>query len=414
MRPSYQSSRRILADLDLRTGPTALRSRTFQHLRYYTVVPARHQKAAAAPLVKSTRSSSSDKNDTNHLQPGENKSTSQALSTASPSAPRINPPTTARPPPLNLPERSPEDPFYKYAFRLGKAYLNFYKTGLKGIWANYKTVRALPGLQGQGQGQKQHPLFSRRRGLYAAASAGQLSRAELQLVLRTRADIKVLPFFGLVFIICGEFTPLIVPYLTAVVPPTLHLPSQTQSISEKREARRQRARAESDTENPQWRQIRSIWDLHPTKYEDALVPATCTRMALELGVYPAWWDKLRPRKLGLMAIQARLGKRLSELKYDDILLLREGAAGGAGRGGVERLERDEVMLALERRGIRAGAAEMSETNARKALTQWLRDRNTAEAKKLIDWLIGAPVDWLYTGTGQKGQQTDMKEKGTTS
>jgi hypothetical protein len=104
-----------------------------------------------------------------------------------------------------------------YLFKLGKAYVGFYKTGVKNIWSNYKDYR---GLQKRLGGTNIHDLVK-------YASTPSISRRDYQLYLRTRHDLKKLPPFALVFMICGEFTPLVILALgTSVVPYVCRIPKQ--------------------------------------------------------------------------------------------------------------------------------------------------------------------------------------------
>lgn len=274
--------------------------------------------------------------------------------------PALNPPATTRPPVLTLPKKDSAGPIYKYYYNLGRAYLTFYKTGLKGIYTNYKHARALPD-------RDFHSLVAPRGTLFAAALDRKLSRADLQLLLRLRADVKVLPFFALVFVCCGEFTPLLVPWLTAIVPPSVHIPLQTKKLREKAEKRRQQARKGGPTE---WRSIRSIWALNPAKvYGELPLPVIC-RMAKELALYPPWWEKL---PLYVPLVKRRLKLRLNELKYDDLTIVRD--------GGVRGMMAEEVVMACERRGLAVEGKE--EAMLRKMLEQWLKERNSDSGGELV-------------------------------
>ena len=114
-----------------------------------------------------------------------------ALQTSQPASVFLNPPSTTRPPPLSLPEKLPNLPKYKYYFRLGKAYGIFYKNGLKAIWTNYKLARALP-----------NRIFSSNQAIISqAVRDGVLSRADFQLIRRTRRDINKLPLFALIWLV---------------------------------------------------------------------------------------------------------------------------------------------------------------------------------------------------------------------
>jgi len=111
-----------------------------------------------------------------------------------------------------------------YLYKLGKAYIGFYKTGVKNIWSNYKEYRELQTRLG---GANIHDLIK-------YASTPSISRREYQLYLRTRHDLKKLPPFALVFLICGEFTPLVILALgTSIVPYVCRIPKQVSKDLEK-------------------------------------------------------------------------------------------------------------------------------------------------------------------------------------
>ena len=359
-------------------GPDQLESRkSFSYsTRYLTIPQARPYKSKGAPSVEPVT-----KRDNNVLsRSGARPSTASAsnpLVSTSTSNPALNPPSTTRPPVLNLPEKTRADPIYKYYFGLGKAYLTFYKNGLKGIYSNYQIAKALPN-------RLFHPLFVTRRTLYAAAKSKRLSRADLRLLLRLRADTKVLPVFALVFICCGEFTPLLVPWLTAIVPPSVHIPSQTKALRERAEIRRQQARAEGP---PEWRDIRNIWDLKPPELDDKYLRPMLRRLARELALYPPWWEKF---PLYMKIVGWRFGWRMSDLKYDDLMIMRD--------GGVKEMISEEVTMACDRRGLVVEGKE--EKELRRMLEEWLRDRNSNRAQKLVDWLNGERVEWRDESTKQ--------------
>ncbi len=111
-----------------------------------------------------------------------------------------------------------------YLIQLGKAYAGFYKTGVKNIWYNYKEYRSL---LRRFSGTDIHDQVKYE-------PTPKISRREFQLYLRTRHDLRKLIPFGLVFIACGEFTPLVVLALgTAVVPYSCRIPKQIKKDLEK-------------------------------------------------------------------------------------------------------------------------------------------------------------------------------------
>lgn len=137
--------------------------------------------------------------------------------------------SSTRPAPLNVPEAphpyawphsrslNPTRWDFGYLFKLGKAYLMFYKTGFKNVWDNRKKMKQIQGRLGP-------------HGANTAAcnpDSPKLSYNEYELLLRTQRDIRKLLPFGLIFIVCGEFTPLVVLALgSSVVPSTCVIPKQ--------------------------------------------------------------------------------------------------------------------------------------------------------------------------------------------
>ncbi|KAK5075126.1 hypothetical protein LTR64_001331 [Lithohypha guttulata] len=144
--------------------------------------------------------------------------------------------STTRPIPLNAPEPphplawpseeslNPKDWDFRYLFSLGKAYLALYKTGVKNVWNNWTTM-------------KQIKERLKGTGLNAAAldpESPKLSYNEYELILRTRRDLRKFIPFGLIFIICGEFTPLLIVALgSKVVPGTCVIPKQQENDIQK-------------------------------------------------------------------------------------------------------------------------------------------------------------------------------------
>ena len=114
----------------------------------------------------------------------------------------------------------PVNVMFPYLYRLGKAYVTFYKTGLKNVWLNYKEYRDIKKRLG--------PLHINDVVKYGGKDGlPTISRREYQLCLRTRHDLGKLIPFCLIFLVCGEFTPLVVAALgSAVVPSTCRIPKQ--------------------------------------------------------------------------------------------------------------------------------------------------------------------------------------------
>ncbi|KAK3487140.1 hypothetical protein B0T13DRAFT_442107 [Neurospora crassa] len=147
----------------------------------------------------------------------------------------VNPPYTTRPPPLNLPERQPDASTISHLFATGKAYLTFYKTGLRQVFTNFKLLRAV-GKGGEGPiARSENPLAD------ADCIDGYLrfrTRGSLLLYKRVKHDLNKLPIFGLLLLVCGEFTPFVVLAVPTIVPYTCRIPKQVDKILKRIEERR--------------------------------------------------------------------------------------------------------------------------------------------------------------------------------
>jgi len=265
----------------------------------------------------------------------------------------INPPPTARPPPLDLPARSPQTPAYKHYFALGKTYLTFYKSGLKAIYTNYKLARTLP-----------VPLSASTSTLQTALLNSTLTRAQYQLLLRVRGDISKLPPFALVFLICGELAPLVVVWLTGVVPKTLWIPKQVDGVRAAAERRRRETKKAGgvNVDGPVgWSEIQA---LPLGKRQDML-----RYLGKALGVYPRLWDRVLG-DVPVALIGGRVEKRIKAIEVDDVALERDGGA----RGLVE----EEVRIACVERGL--DTLGLEEGKVRGELFRWLRVRRGKEAE----------------------------------
>ena len=236
----------------------------------------------------------------------------------------LNPPSTTRPPPLSLPERLPHVPQYKYYFRVGKAYGIFYRDGLNAIWTNYKLARALP-----------HQIFSGGRvRIHQAVRDGFLSRADFQLIRRTKHEIKKVPPFAILWLICGEFTPLVVMLFPGAVPRNIWIPKQVQRAREKAEDRRAASKDTSVVLLPGMLRQSDIESMPNGSQRKVLM--SC---AQSLGLYPAWWDHWICSMIPTYWLRKRVYIRLEELQIDDFAIERD--------GGVADMDAEEIMMASE-------------------------------------------------------------------
>ncbi|KAK0517328.1 hypothetical protein JMJ35_000483 [Cladonia borealis] len=269
----------------------------------------------------------------------------QSISQQPPPSAALNPPSTTHPPPLDLPSKDPETPPYKYYYRLGKAYATFYKTGLKAIWTNHKAVRAL------------NPPSD----LLAAVRSDRLTRANFQLIHRSRADIRKIPPFILLWLVCGEFTPLVVYYVSAIVPRTIWIPKQFEAARQKAEARRRAAREKTTTTETTRKLTVSLLDgVESMQAEPKQQFYTC--VAQSYGLYPAWWDRLFGSLIPQWEVKRRLYDHAEYLDTDDFAIERDGGEGGLGR--------EEVVRACEERAVDVLGREPEEL--RRDLTEYFQ------------------------------------------
>ena len=194
-----------------------------------------------------------------------------------------------------------------------------------------------------------------------------MTRAEWLLVKRLRADVLRVPIFLLVFIVCGEFTPLVAIFFSSAVPRSLWIPKQVQQAREKLEARRREV----------FRNPPTGLNLD-TKTKDApsLPRAEVVHIGRSLGLYSSIWDRINAPPIWL--IQRRIKKRMASVELDDLTINRD--------GGVEKMENPEIELAVETRGI--DVIGRKESDLRSDLSSWLLNRK-ALAKQ------GLPTRRLY-------------------
>lgn len=144
---------------------------------------------------------------------------------------------STRPAPLETVTRKPEDSAFSYYLRLGRSYYAFYKTGLKNIRANWKEFSVIKGfiqpftLGAVARYGGSHELHLPR--MKEVVPVPHITRREFVLHERLKHDLwKLLPF-GIVLLICGEFTPLAILVLgDRVVPYTCRIPAQQKAAKD--------------------------------------------------------------------------------------------------------------------------------------------------------------------------------------
>ena len=151
----------------------------------------------------------------------------------------INPPVSTLPPLLEIPDSEPSQGKLKRLLAVGKAYLNFYKAGVKAVLTNYRAARQLvlrSSSSNTANTTSPPPALIFARPLELPPSTW--SRSDWILYRRARHDVFRLPVFALLVLVCDELTPLVVCLFTGIVPLTCRIPGQIAEDEAKSEGRR--------------------------------------------------------------------------------------------------------------------------------------------------------------------------------
>ncbi|KAI2607840.1 hypothetical protein GGR54DRAFT_403743 [Hypoxylon sp. NC1633] len=258
----------------------------------------------------------------------------RAASTAAQSqaASMLNPPASTRPPPLELPTRDPSSSIFKHLFRLGKAYTTFYKAGLGAILVNRRLAQSSSSLSS------------------SIPTSTFPTRADILLRARVRHDLSRLPLFGLLVLVCGEFTPLIVLVFPRLTPYTCRIPKQTDALRRSSEARRAAS----------FRALRyKLQHAGASAQKPVRDDMGSGHICRSLGLTSSAWDKLGLDGLSAATLARRA---IREIAADDAMIRRS--------GGIGALVDDEVVLACEDRGIDVRDEPIDRLRA--SLEDWLR------------------------------------------
>ncbi|KAK2037407.1 hypothetical protein LZ31DRAFT_600522 [Colletotrichum somersetense] len=279
---------------------------------------------------------------------------------------KVNPPASTRPAPLDLPERKPDSSTIGHLFQTGKAYIKFYKTGLKAVFSNRRLIQdAIADKTASVEGFRPPSVFA------PGVIPKGFSRADWMLLWRVRHDVLRVPLFGLVLLVCGEFTPLIVIFVDGVVPYTCRLPQQIDAGFKQAEERRQNSFAEFEKAAPQGVVVAAA-------SQGTAQAAARKHVLRSLHVPGMMWEKLGFFPPGLWATKGRL--RMAFLEGDDRLLARDGGPAG--------LEALEVRIACAERGI--DCRGRGDDELRQLLDRWLHlvdAEETEERRKRMTVLL---------------------------
>lgn len=291
---------------------------------------------------------------------------------------QINPPVTTRSAPLDIPS-GPGDAaqitsYLKHYFAVGRAYLSFYKAGLKNVYGNFRLsapIRRRVGLSvwfpsfpdipppsmARAQTTIGEPLTRERR------TAG-LRRAEYHLLRRSSYDLRRLIPFAFVLLICGELTPFVVllPGVGNLVVPRICL-TPRQLDKEERSFALRKDREEIVYNGAKYMDLKdskAIRDLNafsisPTDALNATISLNLTRHTPPQSLIPLF---------ARLFYRRRLSKHLTYLVWDDVLLRRD--------GGVEALCREELRISILQRGGVEVLLQDSEEEERRWLKTWIQ------------------------------------------
>ncbi|KAF8250259.1 hypothetical protein K440DRAFT_581149 [Wilcoxina mikolae CBS 423.85] len=262
----------------------------------------------------------------------------------------VNAPLSSIPAPLSIPPKDADTSTIKHLFRTGKAYLSFFKSGFRAIYTNYTLTRPIQALADSHDGTLTHLVHH-----------SLITRSQFQHLLRSRHDILRVPAFGLIFIIFGETSPFILPFIPSLIPYPCRIPAQLT-----RERRKAAERREKLGE-PGGEVGRGVGELSSGEVE---------HVAKVLGV-SSWFIPLEGVK------RWRVNHRCEYLELDDTLMKRG--------GGVRALDSgEELVMAAQERGI--DTYEKNESEVREALDMWVKVTEALGGVKPGVWLL-RPESW---------------------
>ncbi|KAK7519874.1 uncharacterized protein IWZ02DRAFT_376960 [Phyllosticta citriasiana] len=263
---------------------------------------------------------------------------------------RVNPPISTLPAPVNLPAKDAHDSKMKYWFETGKAYLSFFKTGVRNVWANSKAARELRKSKGN-----------------------ELTRAEFQLIVRSRHDVNRLPIFAIVLLVFGEFTPLVAPFLVGVMPKTCRPPQTEEGLARRAEIQRQTAEQRwKEVVDSVPRNLKPLIQKDPYQLLGKLRTIAGPDEEGALREKSTHWGPLSQAiatRIFLKREHRRHSQYYTYLIRDSELLLRDGE--------IHQLSTRELRIACMERGI--NVLDRSDAEARNDLMKWLlADRRKRE------------------------------------
>jgi len=189
-----------------------------------------------------------------------------------------------------------------------------------------------------------------------------------------------IPIFGVLFLILGEWLPLVAIFFTPLLPYTCRIPKQVEGERRVLE-RRRRASFAAVTDGV----VDTGLDI-PGKGAGGLNKSQLLHISRSLGLHGRVWDLSGGFLPPVLLVREKVKRRLAYLEQDDALLRRD--------GGVETLRDEEVMIACEERGIDVLGQDVE--TLRDLLRHWV-DGWTEEGSALSR-LLTRPA--IFDGTGK--------------
>jgi len=202
--------------------------------------------------------------------------------------------------------------------------------------------------------------------------------------------MKRVPIFAIVFMICGEFTPLVVVALSNVVPWTCRIPKQVESDRRKLEKRRGVSFRNLTAEPPSDSNVKGAHGLERMQL---------LHISWSLGLSSSVWDYLGGKLPGLPSfiLRRRVQRRLEYLELDDRLIKKD--------GGVGEMEEEEVRMALVERGV--DVLEKEEGQLKADLNAWLKSEELVARERL---LLTRPSVWPVQPSRIQEEEPEALEK----
>ncbi|KAL2758093.1 hypothetical protein ACRALDRAFT_1068521 [Sodiomyces alcalophilus JCM 7366] len=348
-------------------GPTHLNAQAFSLLTLNGSPRPSIVQSIILPQLRRHQTSSS-------TSPRRSNSRNRNTSTHAPSL-TINPPASTRPPHLVLPVRDPSASKISHWISIGKAYVSFYKTGVKAVFANRRLLRDTLASKPESDRRPPPSWYPAR------PPPASYTRADWVLLWRVRHDLVRVPLFALVLLICGEFTPLVVLALDGIVPYSCRLPRQIGASLSAAEARRRVSFTQLEIDYP-----RGV--LAEDDGVGSARRAARVHVLRSLHLPGAMWDKLGFMPPGMWFIKGQL--RMGFLEGDDSLLMKDGA--------LSDLVHEELRIACAERGI--DVLGRGDGALRELLGDWLRltaDEDPVAKRKRMTALLTTRVEnWPTT------------------